>query len=60
MAGIRISSETRLRVTTGRALVRLDDGSDLWISAGSMVDFSAWGPRVRGLRLATGDRKSVV
>jgi len=52
--GVRLAKGTRFTVRTGRALVRFDDGSDLWIEAGATLDLSPWGEARRAFRLVAG------
>jgi RNA polymerase sigma-70 factor (ECF subfamily) len=52
--GYRFAKDCTLEVRTGHALLRLDDGSDLWAPAGAALDFSAWAAGRRELRLARG------
>jgi len=59
-AGVRIAAATRLRVLSGRALVRLDDGSDVWLAAGAEVDFSSWSERARRIGLLAGKALALV
>lgn len=54
VVGARLATGVSLRVTQGRALVRFDDGSDLWIAEGSSLELSAWSERVRSARLLVG------
>lgn len=58
--GIRISSECTLAMKRGCGLVRLDDGSDLWLSEATEIDFSAWGGPRRDLRLVLGRMLALV
>ena len=59
-AGVRISAATRLRVLSGRALVRLDDGSDMWLASGAEIDFSSWSERARRIGLLAGKALALV
>lgn len=59
-AGVRIAAATRLRVLSGRALVRLDDGSDVWLAAGAELDFSSWSERARRIGLLAGKALALV
>jgi hypothetical protein len=59
-AGVRISAATRLRVLSGRALVRLDDGSDVWLASGAEIDFSSWSERARRIGLLAGKALALV
>jgi hypothetical protein len=53
-AGVRLAKGTRLTIKSGRALVRLDDGSDVWLAEGATVDFSAWSASSRTFRALGG------
>lgn len=53
-ANAQLSKGMALRVTEGRALARLTDGSDVWIAAGGELDLSEWNIAARTLRLAAG------
>ncbi|MBI5153688.1 FecR domain-containing protein [Candidatus Poribacteria bacterium] len=53
-AGVRLAKGTTLHVKTGRALVRLDDGSDVWLAAGARLDLSPWSQTARAIALRTG------
>lgn len=58
--GIRISSHTRIAVRSGRALVRMDDGSDIWLAAGAVLDLGGWDRAVRLVRLVAGRALALV
>lgn len=59
-AGTRLGRGTRLTIKTGRALVRFDDGSDLWLAEGASVDLSPWNEGARALRLLAGRALALV
>src|SRR5690606_3945212 len=56
----RIARDTALTVTKGRALVRLDDGSDVWLAEGARLELSGWSERRRQLRLVAGRALALV
>ncbi len=58
--GIRLAKGTRLTVKSGRALVRFEDGSDLWLESGAILDLSPWSEKVRTLRLLAGRAVAIV
>jgi hypothetical protein len=53
-AGARLAKGNHIRVGEGRALVRLADGSDVWLAAGGVLDLSEWGAARRTVQLAAG------
>lgn len=59
-SGLRIASQTTLRVRSGRVMVRMDDGSDVWLAAGAELDFSPWSQAARRLRLVVGRALALV
>lgn len=59
-SGLRIARQSTLRVRSGRVMVRLDDGSDVWLAAGAELDFSPWTEAARRLRLAVGRALALV
>lgn len=58
--GLRLSRQCALVVNKGHALVRLDDGSDLWVSAGTQIGFTHWDAARRGFELVMGRVLSLV
>jgi len=52
--GATLSNGQRVRVSSGRLLLRLSDGSDTWLAPGAEVDLSAWKSATRSLRLVAG------
>lgn len=53
-AGIRISRDVQVAVSSGRALIRMDDDSDIWVEQGSVLDLSHWRLKERHLFLRSG------
>lgn len=49
-----LSVGQRLRVKSGRAMLRLSDGSDVWMASGAEIDLSPWTATARALGLAAG------
>jgi len=58
--GAKLASGCKLTVRDGRALVRLNDGSDLWLSPGAVLDLSPWALSTRHLRLLAGHALALV
>jgi len=58
--GLRISRDVLVEVTKGRALLRMDDGSDVWLQEGSLLDLSSWKADQRRLELRFGHLLAMV
>lgn len=58
--GAYLCGDMQLRLATGRALVRLDDGSDVWLAAGSTLGFGPWDRGSRHIRLLAGRLLAII
>lgn len=58
--GQRLARGMKLHVRSGRALVRFDDGSDVWLATGTTLDLSPWSEAARSLRLVAGRALALV
>lgn len=52
--GMRVARDCRIRVRSGRLLLRLDDGSDLWLAEGAVLELGGWTANARAIALAAG------
>lgn len=59
-SGMRVAAGMRLKVLSGRMLLRMDDGSDVWLAAGAEVDLSPWMGIARELKLLAGRMLALV
>ncbi|MDX2176779.1 MAG: FecR domain-containing protein [Candidatus Sumerlaeia bacterium] len=58
--GVRVARGMVVAVKTGTLLLRFDDGSDVWLSAGAELELGGWSDVGRRLRLAAGRALALV